>query len=191
MPATSSPGWQTLHAEVLCDTPYLRVHREQVATPTRPKGVAWMVVRRPTAAEVAPRTPDGKFLLVRQERIAVQRLLWEFPAGQVDGAVDEVAIRATALRELGEEAGVHCTGELISMGSFFSSPGFTDEWCHLFLATGVVPRPEGSDHDEHEAILEVAAFSVEELRAMIAGGEIIDANTLALYARMHAKGLIS
>lgn len=190
MPATSSPGWQTLNAEVLCDSPYLQVYRENVATPTRPQGVPWMVVRRPTAAVVAPRTPEGKFLLVRQERIAVRRLLWEFPAGQVDGAADEEAIRATALRELGEEAGAHCTGKLVSLGSFFSSPGFTDEWCHLFLATEVVPRPEGSDHDEHEAILEVAAFSAEELRAMIAGGEIIDANTLALYARMQARGLI-
>jgi 8-oxo-dGTP pyrophosphatase MutT (NUDIX family) len=65
-----------------------------------------MVARRHTASVVAPRTVTGKFILIRQERIAVQRVLWEFPAGQVDGEVNEVSIYQTALRELGEEAGV-------------------------------------------------------------------------------------
>ena len=65
-----------------------------------------MVARRHTAAVVAPRTVDGRFILIRQERIAVRRVLWEFPAGQVDGEINETTIYETALRELGEEAGV-------------------------------------------------------------------------------------
>ena len=51
-----------------------------------------MVARRHTAAVVAPQTIDGKFILIRQERIAVQRVLWEFPAGQVDGEVNAASI---------------------------------------------------------------------------------------------------
>jgi 8-oxo-dGTP pyrophosphatase MutT (NUDIX family) len=145
--------WRILSSEKLCETPYLRVNRQHVATPSRPDGVTWVVARRHTAAVVAPRTVDGKFIMIRQERIAVQKVLWEFPAGQVDGEVDEKAIYQTALRELGEEAGVTCSTELIALGYFFSSVGFTDECCHLFLARDVVPRVEGFDHDEHEAIL--------------------------------------
>jgi len=188
MSGVSGDGWRTISAETLCETPYLQVYREFVATPTRPAGVHWGVVRRRMAAVVAPRTPEDKFILVRQERVAVRRLLWEFPAGQVDGAPDEASIRETALRELGEEAGVECRGELIPMGYFFSSPGFTDECSHLFLATDVLPREAGTKHDEHEAIVEARAFSAEDLRAMIAGNEIIDANTLSLFARLTARG---
>jgi ADP-ribose pyrophosphatase len=186
-----APGWQVLDSVTLCDSPYLRVYREHVATPSRPAGVTWMVARRRTAAVVAPRTPEGKFILIRQERIAVRQVLWEFPAGQVDDGVNEDTIRETALRELREEAGVVCRGGLTPLGPFYSSVGFTDECCHLFLASDVVPSEEGSDHDEHEAILEVRAFSPEELRAMIADAEIVDANTLAMYARLQAHRLIA
>lgn len=186
----SERDWHVLSSETLCDTPYLRVHREHIATPSRPEGVTWMVARRHTAAVVAPRTVDGRFILIRQERIAVRRVLWEFPAGQVDGDVNEATIYETALRELGEEAGVSCPGALVSLGCFFSSVGFTDECCHLFLASGVVPRAEGFDHDEHEAILETREFSEEELTRLIGSGEIVDSNTLATYARLKARGLL-
>lgn len=185
------PGWRVLGSETLCDTPYLRVYREHVATPSRPDGVTWMVARRRTAAVVAPRTPEGKFLLIRQERVAVRKVLWEFPAGQVDDGVNEASVRETALRELGEEAGVDCRGGLTALGCFYSSVGFTDECCHLFLADDVVPREVGSEPDEHEAILEVRAFSPDELRTMVAAAEIVDSNTLAMYARLMANRFIS
>ncbi|HEY5740950.1 MAG TPA: NUDIX hydrolase [Terrimicrobiaceae bacterium] len=190
MKSGANQNWRILSSDKLCDTPYLQLYREHVATPSRPDGVTWMIARRHTAAVVAPRTMNGKFLLIRQERIAVQRVLWEFPAGQVDGEVNEGTIYQTALRELGEEAGVSCSTELIPLGYFFSSVGFTDECCHLFLANDVVPRPEGFDHDEHEAIIEVHAFSGEELTRMISDGEIVDSNTLATYARLKARKLI-
>jgi ADP-ribose pyrophosphatase len=187
---SSDQQWRILRSESLCDTPHLRVNRQHVATPSRPEGVTWMVAKRHTAAVVAPRTIDGKFILIRQERIAVQRVLWEFPAGQVDGEVNAASIYQTALRELGEEAGVSCSSELIPLGYFFSSVGFTDECCHLFLARDVIPRAEGFDHDEHEAIVEVRAFSESELTQLIGSGEIVDSNTLATYARLKARRLI-
>lgn len=184
-------GWRLLGRKTLSDSPYVKLYLEHVATPTRPDGVEWTVARRSTAAVVAPRTPEGRYILIRQERIAVHRDLWEFPAGQVDVEASEAAIRETAARELGEEAGVHSTGEMISLGYYFSSPGFTDECAHLFLATEVIPRESGVAHDEHEAILEIRAFSADELREMIAANRIVDANTLAMYARLTARGLLA
>lgn len=114
---------------------------------------------------------------------------WEFPAGQVEGAVDETSILATAHRELGEEAGVSCPSGLVPLGRFFSSIGFTDECAHLFLAPAVVERGDLVQHDENEAIHEVRAFTRDELRAAVAGGVIQDANTLAVFARLAAGGL--
>lgn len=188
VPSTGS--WRTIESHILCDTPYLRVARERVATPSRPHGVEWMIARRREAAVVAPQTADGRFLLIRQERIPVRRETWEFPAGQVDGEVTGQTIIDTALRELGEETGVEARGGLLPLGYFYSSVGFTDERCHLFLARDVTPRADGGKHDEHEAILEVGAFTGGALREMIRDGVIVDSNTLALFARLAANDLI-
>jgi len=65
-----------------------------------------------------------------------------------------------------------------------------DEHNYLFAARPVVPSPHGTAHEASEAIGECRAFTPAQLRAMIASGEICDANTLAAYARMTALGLL-
>ena len=97
------------------------------------------------------------------------------------------------MRELEEEAGheLAAGGELISLGLFFPSSGFTDEHSHLVLARGVVPAAGGARPDEAEAITECRAFTAQELTEMVASGEVRDANTLAAFARMHALGLMN
>jgi len=180
----SGRGWKEISRETCVDSPYLKVYREVVATPTRPEGIEWTVVRRKQAVVVAPRTPEGQFYLIRQERIAIRKVLWEFPAGQIDGVVDEASILESVHRELGEETGCETSDPLVPAGTFWSSAGFTDERAHLFLATNVRPRLSGSAPDEHEAILDCRTFSPDALRGMIAAGEIEDANTLSLFARL-------
>ncbi len=114
----SDHDWRILSSENICETPHLRVERQRIATPTRPDGVSWIVAQRHTAAVVAPRTVDGKFILIRQERLAVQRVLWEFPAGQVDGEVNDTTIYQTALRELGRGGGCVVSARTDSPGLF-------------------------------------------------------------------------
>ena len=192
-------GWRTLGEEVHYENRNLNVATHTVLTPTRPDPAhpaKWVVVHRKAAVVVAPMTADGDFLLVRQERIPVRASLWEFPAGQVDeeqagNNLDRV-LRETATRELREETGYElpADGAMVALGFFFTSQGFTDEHNHLFLARGVVPSPRGTEHDEHEAITACRAFSVAELRGMIADGEIRDGNTLSLFARLVARGSV-
>jgi 8-oxo-dGTP pyrophosphatase MutT (NUDIX family) len=190
-----SEGWQTLTRELQFDNPYLQVYRTETRTPSRPDETrSWSVVHRKGAAVVAPQTEDGKFLLVRQERIPIRATIWEFPAGQIDESKghSEQLIRETALRELREESGHELApdGQLIPLGHFFPSCGFTDEHSYLFLARSVIPYSAGHQLDANEVITECRAFSAEEFRAMIASGEIRDANTLSAFARMCALGLI-
>jgi ADP-ribose pyrophosphatase len=184
-------GWQTSGDETLLTTPYVSVHRVTVTSPTRPEPFTWTVTHRKAAVVVAPLTAAGEFLLVRQERVPIRATIWEFPAGQIDDHAEDDAIRATGLRELREESGHELApgGELIPLGHYFPSAGFTDELSHLLLARPVVPSPQGHEHDESEAITECRAFAPTEFRAMIASGEIRDANTLAAFARMVALGL--
>ena len=181
-------AWEVLREEVLLDSPYLRVVRETVRTPSSPDGRVWMRVSRKIGVAVAPRLPDGSYVLIREERVPARRDFWQFPAGQVEGLAGEQAIEMAARRELSEEAGCQITGQLVHLGKFFTSPGFTDEVTHQFLATEVSWDLAAVCHDGEERILEVKAFRGEELREMITSGVIEDANTLTLYARLAAGG---
>ena len=184
-------GWSTVGSETQFANPYLEVLRVQVTSPSRPEPFVWTVCHRKGAVVVAPMTAAGEFVLVRQERVPIRETIWEFPAGQIDDPEDADAIRATGLRELREEAGYALApgGELISLGHFFPSSGFTDEHSHLLLARPVMPSAAGAQPDAAESIVECRAFPRAALRAMIATGEVRDANTLATFARLVAMGL--
>ena len=188
----STEGWNVITGETLFANPYVEVHRATVTSPTRPEPFTWTVVHRKAAVVVVPMTTDGRFILVRQERVPIRATIWEFPAGQIDDTAEPDAIRVTGLRELTEEAGYELApgGEVVSLGHFFPSCGFTDEHSHLLLARPVVPAVSGAKPDAAESITECRAFSDEEFRAMIASGEIRDANTLCAFARMVAMGLM-
>jgi ADP-ribose pyrophosphatase len=186
-------GWSTISSEMAFANPHLEVHRVTVTSPTRPEPFAWTVCHRKGAVVVAPETAEGKFILVRQERVPIRATIWEFPAGQIDALTehDPAGIVAVGLRELREESGYELApgGEVIPMGHFFPSAGFTDEHSHLLLVRPVTLSSLGTALDDNEAITEARPFSREELRAMIAAGEVCDANTLAAFARIMAKGL--
>jgi ADP-ribose pyrophosphatase len=115
------------------------------------------------------------------------------PAGQIEESQpSQKQIEATALRELREETGYELTegGELVDLGDFFTSPGFTDEREYLFLARPVQLAPNHTA-DEEESIVACRAFSPSELQRMIAENEIRDANTLSIWARLAARGLLT
>ena len=139
-------------------------------------------------------TREGKILLIRQERIPIREAIWEMPSGQIDNHnADQGEIKKVALRELREEAAYELVkdGELIAIGHYFSSPGFTDERGYFFLARPVQRCKEPPDRDEAESILDCREFTVERIRRMIAENEIRDANTLGICATLAARGLLS
>src|SRR5919198_4493458 len=92
----------------------------------------WESVHHPGAAAVIPVASDGRVILVRQTRHTVGLRLLEVPAGKLDRGGEEPA--DCAPRELVEETGYRCRS-LIKLGTMLSSPGFSDERIHLFLAT--------------------------------------------------------
>jgi ADP-ribose pyrophosphatase len=186
-------GWKTIARTDRYADDHLAVATEEVKSPSQARPRTWTTVHRKSAVVVAAMTSEGKFLLVRQERIPIRCAIWEMPAGQIEESrPTRKEIEATALRELREETGYELAegGELIALGDFFTSPGFTDEREYLFLAR---PVRLVRDHraDEGESIVECRAFSVSELQRMVATDEIRDANTLGIYARLAARRLLA
>ena len=92
---------------------------------------AYETVRKHDAVGIVPRTPDGDVLLVRQFRPPVRDALTEIPAGLLD--VEGEDAMTCAGRELFEETGFHAE-TLTFLGGAYLSPGFTDEYMHLFAA---------------------------------------------------------
>ena len=182
--------WETISSEPHYANAHLEVVTDHVRTPSRSQPRAWTIVHRKAAVIIAPMTQDGKIVLIYQERIPIRTAIWEMPSGQIDGPPQET-VEQVALRELLEESGYELArdGELIALGHYFTSPGFTDERGYFCLARPVEPSPNYV-RDESESILDCRAFTVLEIRRMIAGNEIRDANTLSMWARLGARDLL-
>src|SRR4051812_13345361 len=136
------------------------------------------IVRHGAAVGIVAVDREERVLLVRQERPAVGGKVLEIPAGLLDAGEQPLA---AAKRELQEETGLH-GGEWVEVASVLSSPGFTDERIHLFVATGLQEGEEDPDDGED---LELVRVPVAELPGLLT--EIEDAKTLAgllLYLRM-------
>jgi ADP-ribose pyrophosphatase len=129
------------------------------------------VVRHSGSVAVLARREDGMVFLVRQYRYPVDAALWELPAGRLDP--DETPEQA-AQRELQEEIGYRAR-ELRQVAFFYTTPGFCDEAMHVFRATSLEPSSAKGDEDER---IEVRAFPLAELEAMIGRGEIREGKTL-------------
>ena len=185
--------WKTISTEHHFANAHVDVATDHVQTPTRSQPRTWTIVHRKAAVVIAPMTQDGKIVLIHQERIPIHEAIWEMPSGQIDKRdADQEEIKQVALRELREEAGYELArdGELIPLGQYFSSPGFTDECGYFFLARPVVRVPDYV-RNESESILDCRRFTISEIRRLITENEIRDGNTLGVCARLAAHGLIS
>lgn len=136
----------------------------------------WDIVVHPWAVVVVPVADDGKIILVKQWRRAVQEILLELPAGTLEkGEPPELC----AQRELQEETGFKAK-EIISLGGFYSAPGFCTEYLHLFLAKGLAASALEADGDE---AIDLFFADIAQVWKMIADGLIHDAKTIAGVAR--------
>jgi ADP-ribose pyrophosphatase len=133
------------------------------------------IIRHPGASAIVPflSDPQGEepqLLLLRQYRYAAGGYIYEVPAGRLDG--DESPADC-AVRELKEETG--CTAEKMEpLFTMFTTPGFTDEKIHVFMATGL---SHGESAREADEFADVVIMPLAEALELIRVGEIMDAKT--------------
>ena len=131
----------------------------------------WDFIEHKGAAAVVPVREDGKLLLVRQYRNALERYTIEIPArGLNPGEPTDKA----ALRELEEETGYHCEKAEFLL-SIRTTVAFCNEKIDIYVARELVPGQQHLDEDEY---INVEAYSVEELLNMIYQGKLQDAKTV-------------
>ncbi|HXT18069.1 MAG TPA: NUDIX hydrolase [Gemmatimonadaceae bacterium] len=133
------------------------------------------MVRHPGASAVVPFLSDAagddpQILLIKQYRYAADGYVYEIPAGRLDPGEDP---KACAVRELKEETG--CTAQTVEfLTTIFTTPGFTDEKIHLFLASGL---QHGETSHEADEFMTMETMTLSRALQLIKEGQIKDAKT--------------
>lgn len=149
------------------------VFRDRVRMPNN-REVTVDVVRHARSVVLLPVPQPGHVILIRQYRYAVNRWLWELPAGSVDEGEEP---EAAAKRECHEEIG-QVPETIVRLGSLFPTPGYCDEEMIFFRLSSLAEPTEAAELDEDEHI-EPRTFTFADAREMIRRGEIIDMKTIA------------
>jgi ADP-ribose pyrophosphatase len=117
-----------------------------------------------------PQGEDPQLLLIRQYRYAAEGYLYEIPAGRLaPGESPEECAR----RELGEETGCSA-GSVEKLFTIYTTPGFTDERIHLFMAWNLT---RGQAHHERDEFIDVELLPLSKALQMVERGEITDGKT--------------
>lgn len=163
---------------------YKRLKRELVAkgaiidyyqdTMQIPNGniAKWDLIDHKGAAAVVAVREDGKLLMVRQYRNALERETLEIPAGGLNGREESTVVAAK--RELEEETGCVC-GQIDFLVSIFTTVAFCNEKIDIYVAKDL---KAGQQHLDEDEFINVEAYSVEELTQMILNGKIQDSKTI-------------
>lgn len=144
----------------------------------------WDFIHHDGAAAVVAVTREGKLLMVRQYRNALDRYTLEIPAGKLD-APDEPKIEC-AYRELEEETGYY-TEKLEYLLSIHTTVAFCDEAIDVFLARDLILSKQNLDDDEE---ITVEEWELSDLMELIYSGKMTDAKTVAsilAYAQKYVK----
>lgn len=135
--------------------------------------VKWDFIGHKGAAATIPVTDDGKIILVKQWRNALDRFTYEIPAGGLESE-NEPMIEAAA-RELEEETGYR-SENLEFLISLKTTVAFCNERIDVFVARNLIKTEQNLDRDEE---IEIKIFDMEELLSMIKSGEMQDSKTVS------------
>lgn len=165
---------KTVNKELLCKNNFLTWNLLEVELPDGSRSKR-NLIEHPGAAAILPILDDGKILLVKQYRKAIESETLEIPAGKLDkGENPEIC----AKRELEEETGYKAKN-IEYLGKIATAPGFCNEIIHLYKATGLT---KGKKHTDEDEFTENILVTMDELKKMIKSGEIIDCKTLSILA---------
>jgi ADP-ribose pyrophosphatase len=128
-------------------------------------------IRHPGAVAMVPVDAEGNLLLVTQYRHAARRRLLELPAGTLEQGEEPLA---AVSRELQEEIGF-IPASIEPLGGIFVAPGYTSEYIHIFLCTGLTPSRLDADEDED---IEVEVRTLADALDAIESDEICDGKSV-------------
>ncbi len=155
-----------------------RIFRLEIDRVTLPSGhtIDMEIIRHPGSVVMLPVPEPGKIILIRQYRYAIDRWIWELPAGTLKPGEDPVA---AAARECEEEIGL-APGRVTRLRGYFPTPGFCDEEMVYCRCEDLQPpAPDSTVRKDEDEDIEPRTFTVAEARTLVTTGGIVDLKTLA------------
>ena len=134
------------------------------------------IVRHPGSVVLIPIPQPGTIILIRQYRYTIDRWIWELPAGSLKPNEDP---DHAAARECEEEIGL-VPGRITRLRGYYPTPGFCDEEMIFYRCEDLRPSaPDSTARKDEDEEIEPQTFTLQEARALVASGEIVDLKTLA------------
>lgn len=168
-----------LASEQIYEGRLLSLRVDQVRTASGVESVR-EIVQHPGAVAIVPMDDEQRVLLVRQYRHAVRAELVEVPAGILNPGEDPLT---AAQRELREETGRRA-GQIDRLGGFYTAPGFSTEYIHLYLARQLTPDRLAMDDDES---IDLLAVPLRQAIDWMFTGEIQDSKTVGALLLTQAR----
>ena len=134
----------------------------------------WDFIKHKGAAAIVPVLEDGRILMVKQYRHALDMDVYELPAGGRNS--EEESFLDCATRELEEETGYKSNKELKLLITLYTTVAFCNERIDVFIADDLVKTEQNLDEDEK---IDVEAYTLEELTDMVLAQKIVDSKTIA------------
>lgn len=168
-----------LGSEVVYKGRAITMRRDNLRTPDG-REVKYDIIEHHGSVILVPVDDQGQIYFVRQYRHAANTEMLELPAGTLEPGE---APEACAAREIREETGM-AAASIKELGGFYLAPGYSTEFMHVFLATGLSHSPLDADADE---FLSVETMSAADALKLAENGNLADAKSLAalLLARTH------
>ncbi|WIV10979.1 NUDIX hydrolase [Proteiniborus sp. MB09-C3] len=161
---------KTMKSEKIYEGKILSLRIDTVELPDK-KYSKREIVEHPGAVAIVPITNEGEIVFVKQFRKATETVLLEIPAGKLE--INEQPVEC-AIRELKEETGLY-SENIEYILDYFSSPGFTNEKIHIFIASEVINGEATPEEDEY---IDVVKINIDEAINMIKDGTIKDGKTI-------------
>ena len=136
------------------------------------KHVEWDFIQHKGAAAIIPMDKDGKIIMVRQYRPAIDAYTLEIPAGGLNPGED---MKTCAIRECEEETGCKAL-DAVHLLDVCTTVAFCNERIGIYFTRDLVPSVQHLDEGEYVTI---ERYTLDELIAKIHAGEIVDGKTIA------------
>lgn len=162
-------NWKTISSEYISKHPYFTARKDVCEMPDGKIVDAYYVVELPLSVCALAITEDGKALMIKQYRHPIGETIIELPGGFIDEKEDPAK---AAARELLEETGYEFSS-IEYVGKVAANPGVLSGFTYLYLAQG--GKKIASQTLDHNEEIEVLQIPLEEVRAMLANNEIIQA----------------
>jgi 8-oxo-dGTP pyrophosphatase MutT (NUDIX family) len=179
-----TPYWEVLRRVTVYDSPWVRIHRDDIRLPdgSMINGHHVVDVPRP-AVGIIPVGGDGRVLLIEHYRFITGTTGWEVPAGGIDPNENT---ELAAARELLEETG-HAAAAFQYLGQYYPSNGLSNQTFHVYIGNGVARCGEICDTNE---VSRAAWFTLTEVAEMLRANAIRDGSSSGLkLAKPNGKGL--